>query len=204
MGSSTNWDNEYRKLDTRVTQLRVGTGNGSNNEELKKLKEQIQVLLQITLEGGQVMSPEKKEEALTPAAELARRKSMLDSLSKRVSDLMARNSTAVTSNVRVNSAVGSSSQVKDAIRRQDDQLLTLSKGLTDLKQQSMRIGNETDMQVSLLDDMDQNMDDLESSMAYNLDHARRLKDETNYNTLYCWAAGLGALLFVQIMLKVSG
>lgn len=240
MSSGTTWDNEFRKLDTRVTQLRATKPGAEQQAELIKLKDQTQVLLNITMEGAatatsntgsnissnsnNVTDDTGNKRVTTPSAELARRKSMLDSLNKRVNDLLSRHNRSMTLTSNVNASNASASSVttiknptsshththnnvqtqKVMIQQQDEQLKTLSRGLTDLTQQSMRIGEEADMQVHLLDDMDQNMDDLELNMGRNLNQARSLKDETNYNNLYCWAAGLGALLFVQIMLKVSG
>ena len=217
--SATCWENEFRKLEMKVTKFRVATASGSNPSdiaanardqqmELNFLKEQIQVLLNITMQGS---SSNNSSEVITPDAELAKRKSMLDSLEKRVNDLISRCATlqappspVARTRKGVSKNTGLISLQREAMEQQDEQLRTLSQGLTNMTRQGSLIGQEADLQAALLDDMDGDINDLESSMAKNIENARFLREKTNYNVMYMWIAGLSALLFVQIMLKVSG
>jgi len=198
MESNAAWDNQYKKLEDRTTRLRVSPVNDDQLAEINAIRELCEILERIS-------TTSMSNEALpTPQAELARRKSLLSSLDLRLNELTkrySRSSAGMSSSVSTNRDVVS--MQRQAMGQQDRQLATLSKGLTDLKTQSLQISSETDLQARLLDDMDGDVDRLESAVGANVEQARRLKDNTDYSQLYWFIVALSVLLFVQIMIKSS-
>mmetsp|Transcript_17560 Transcript_17560/g.27349 ORF Transcript_17560/g.27349 Transcript_17560/m.27349 type:complete len:198 (+) Transcript_17560:18-611(+) len=197
MAATTAWDSEYTRLSRRATEMRTTAVTLS---DLQGLKQELSVFNEGTL----------KATNTTPTAEMARRKSMLDSLTRQLDEMLR---SSASSMKRGNTSSNVSQKMSDnsdlvmmqrqAMSQQNEQLLELSSGLETLKLQSMRIGEEADMHASLLDNIEGNVTGLDEEMGANLERARFLNDKTNYNQLYFWIAVLSGILILQIMLKVS-
>lgn len=194
--AAATWDNEYNRLSRTSAQVR--TTNVALSD-LQALKHELSVFNELTLKAKN-----------TPSAEMARRKSMLDSLTRQVDDMLrASASSAKRGNVAVTMSQGMSGNSnlvmmqQQAMAQQNEQLLELSSGLETLKVQSMKIGEESDLHSSLLENIGDNVTGLDEEMGANLERARFLNDKTNYNQLYFWIAILSGILILQVMLKVS-
>ena len=105
---------------------------------------------------------------------------------------------------RIGSGAGMSEaqilQQQDAImRQQDDVLGDISRGVGNLKQHAENIGQETDMHVRLLDEMEGDVGDAQDGLQNETERATRVRKSSNNCKLYLCIILLFVVLIILLV-----
>jgi len=90
-----------------------------------------------------------------------------------------------------------------ALRNQDQMIDELASGVGRLKEQTLMVHDETQMQNRMLDTMDGDVEAARTGLEAETARAMRLKEDQSVWRLYMIIAGLSVLLFVLITTGLS-
>merc|ERR1712134_151509 len=91
------------------------------------------------------------------------------------------------------------STTTQALRHQDQMIDELASGVSRLKDQTLMINDEANMQNHMLDDMDGDVETARLGLEAETARAIKLKEDQSVWRLYLIIAGLSILLFILIM-----
>lgn len=86
-----------------------------------------------------------------------------------------------------------------ALRHQDDMIDELANGVSRLKDQTLMVNDEANMQNRMLGDMDTDVEIARTGLEAETLRAMKLKEDQSVWRLYMIIAGLSILLFMLIM-----
>lgn len=191
------WDNEYARLArVAASQLRT-TGIVPAPDAIRSLQLGLQRLLADTTDSS-VLSVH------LPPSEIQRRQRLVQHLQQSC-DTAANAAVNSTGSMGGFATSGNpqqqqqTSKMSMAMRQQDDMIDQLAVGVHRLKQQSATIGEEANMQVHLMTDMDANLDLAQASLQNQTQRAASLRQEQSLWRLQLIVAGLTVLLVLEIM-----
>mmetsp|Transcript_22882 Transcript_22882/g.52425 ORF Transcript_22882/g.52425 Transcript_22882/m.52425 type:complete len:225 (-) Transcript_22882:211-885(-) len=150
--------------------------------------------------------------------ELARRRSLMDSLKVQVESLLGPAGIGAAASQNLFSTSNSSSQKcsnpalggaqqqqlqSSSLAMQEDMLNELAAGVGRLKNQSQMIGEESRMHVRLLNEMDVDVDRATVGFEDEAKHAEQARQQTSVKKLYSIIAGLSILLLFLLSVGFS-
>jgi len=91
------------------------------------------------------------------------------------------------------------STATQALRHQDQMIDELASGVSRLKDQTLMINDEANMQNRMLDDMEEDVETARLGLETETARALKLKEDQSVWRLYMIIAGLSILLFILIM-----
>lgn len=191
--SVSEWDNEYARLARVASQLRT-TGILTPAETARSLQLGLQRL----------------ESALTPlqtqlqAGEIQRRRRLVQHLLQTsTSATTGGNTSEVGGGFGGGAPQQQQSKMAMAMRQQDDMIDQLAVGVGRLKNQTAAIGEEANMHVNLINDMDTNLDAAFNSLEDQTRRAASLREDQSLWRLQLIVAGLFILLVLEIFLGLT-
>mmetsp|Transcript_4592 Transcript_4592/g.5306 ORF Transcript_4592/g.5306 Transcript_4592/m.5306 type:complete len:95 (-) Transcript_4592:373-657(-) len=92
---------------------------------------------------------------------------------------------------------------QQALRNQDQMIDELASGVGRLKEQTLLVHDETNMQNRMLDTMDGDVEAARAGLEAETTRAMKLKEDQSVWRLYMVIAGLSVLLFVLITTGLS-
>jgi len=98
---------------------------------------------------------------------------------------------------------GRLSMTQQALRNQDQMIDELASGVGRLKEQTLMVHDETNMQNRMLDTMDGDVEAATAGLEAETARAMKLKEDQSVWRLYMVIAGLSVLLFVLITTGLS-
>jgi hypothetical protein len=183
MAGVNEWDNEYARLARAASQLRTqglvsgGDQQRSLQQGLARLEAQLRTLP-------------------LPPAEMERRRRLVQHLQQSGSQPGA----------PAGSAIGlgpPQSAMAMAMRQQDGMIDELAAGVSRLKQQTHLIGEEANMHVNLMSDMEANLDAAQAGLESETRRAAQLKQDQSVWRLQLVVAGECVLLVLLILMGIS-
>mmetsp|Transcript_6105 Transcript_6105/g.8914 ORF Transcript_6105/g.8914 Transcript_6105/m.8914 type:complete len:208 (+) Transcript_6105:98-721(+) len=186
------WDDDYARLAHAASQLRTSGLNPANFPSGSR-ESQI-ATVRSGLEG--LLTRLRHLERGCPPAEFARRKNLIDHLSRQVVGGMSPGQQAPY-------AQPSTSVTSMALKQQDDMIDELALGVGRLKHQTHLINDEARAHVNLLDDMDADVEKAQASLMDETKRAQKLKEDNSVWRLYMMIAGLTVLLVLLLLAGLS-
>lgn len=184
MAGVNEWDNEYARLARAASQLRT-QGLVSGGDQQRSLQQGLS-----RLEAQLCTLP-------LPPAEMERRRRLVQHLQQSGSQ----------PGTPAGSAIGlggpPQSTMTMAMRQQDGMIDELAAGVSRLKQQTHLIGEEANMHVNLMNDMEVNLDAAQAGLESETRRAAQLKQDQSVWRLQLIVAGECVLLVLLIMMGIS-
>ncbi len=143
------------------------------------------------------------------SADVQRRMGLIDNLEKQVGGSLTGSGGGVTADLLGMGGGGVSggnpggmqrqSLAAQALRHQDDMIDELANGVSRLKDQTLMVNDEANMQNRMLGDMDTDVEIARTGLEAETLRAMKLKEDQSVWRLYMIIAGLSILLFMLIM-----
>lgn len=184
MAGVNQWDNEYARLARAASQLRTQGLVVSGGDQQRSLQQGLS-----RLDNSLSTLP-------LPPAEIQRRRRL-------VQHLMQSGSQPGTP---AGSAVGSGapqSAMAMAMRQQDGMIDDLAAGVSRLKNQTHLIGEEANLHVNLMNDMESNLDAAHAGLEGETRRAAQLKQDQSVWRLQLIVAGECVLLVLLVLMGIS-
>ncbi|CAB9519002.1 AlNc14C14G1635 [Seminavis robusta] len=187
MAGVNEWDNEYARLARAASQLRT-QGLVSGGDQQRSLQQGLQ-----RLEAQLHTLP-------LPPAEMERRRRLVQHLQQSGSQP----GTPAGSTIG-GSGIGSppQSQMAMAMRQQDGLIDELAAGVSRLKNQTHLIGEEANMHVNLMNDMENNLEAAQAGLESETRRAAQLKQDQSVWRLQLIVAGECVLFVLLILMGIS-
>lgn len=179
--SISDWDNEYARLARAASQMRT-SGLVSRSGDVQSLQQGLQRL------------ERQLSEYNLPQTEMQRRRRLIQHL---------RSQQQPGGYQPPQSTDAPLSQVAVAMQRQDDLIDDLAIGVGRLRNQTSAIGDEARMHVTLLGDMENNLDAAQDSLQEETRRAMRLREDSSVWRLQLIVAGLFILLVFLILMGLT-
>jgi hypothetical protein len=179
--SITDWDNEYARLARAASQMRT-SGLVSRSGDVQSLQQGLQRLEQ------------QLSEYNLPQTQAQRRRRLIQHL---------RSQQPSGGYQPPQPTDAPLSQVTLAMQRQDDLIDDLAIGVGRLRNQTSAIGEEARMHVTLLGDMENNLDAAQDSLQEETRRAMRLREDSSVWRLQLIVAGLFILLVFLILMGLT-
>ena len=183
MSSVSAWDNEYARLARSASQLRT-TGIHVASADVRSLQAGLQ-----SLEGDLSRLP------LQPA-EVQRRRRLIQHLQQTTTS-------GGSGGAGQQQQVHQQSQMSSALERQDEMIDQLASGVSRLKTQTMAIGDEANMHVNLINEMETGLDAAQQGLQEETRRAAALREDQSIWKLQMVVAGLSVLLVLLVFLGLS-
>jgi predicted nucleic acid-binding Zn-ribbon protein len=188
--SISEWDNEYARLARAATQIRT-PGLATQPSDLPALQQALQRLEQ------------QLNSLPLQSNEVSRRKRLVQNLVQ-TTQQGARGNTTTGTNNNFNAEFNQpQSQMTMAMRQQDDLIDELAAGMGRLKHQTVSIGEEASMHVSLLNQMEVGLDEAQAGLDAETRRAARLRDDQSVWKLQLILAGEFILLVLLIFMGLT-
>jgi len=199
------WDDEYARLARAASQLRTTPQNGYNAPHPTARAHQVRSV-QSGLARLKSSLMTMRNSGLVSSADVQRRIGLIDNLEKQVggggggggngtADLLGMGGGGGGGGGRG----GQQTMASQALRHQDEMIDELANGVSRLKDQTMLINDEANMQNRMLGDMDTDVELARTGLEAETLRAMRLKEDQSVWRLYMMIAGLSILLFMLIM-----
>ena len=190
MAGVNEWDNEYARLARAASQLRTQGLVTSGGDQQRSLQ---QGLSRLEAELGTLP---------LPPAETQRRRRLVQHLQQSGS---APNSTVGSSLDGIGGGGGSAPQsaMAMAMRQQDGMIDELALGVSRLKNQTHMIGEEANLHVNLMHDMEANLDLAHAGLEGETRRAAQMKADQSVWRLQLVVAGECVLLVLLILMGIS-
>lgn len=202
------WDDEYARISRAASQLRATPGHGINQPHPTARAHQIRSV-QTGLARLKSNLINIRNSGLVNSAEIQRRLGLIDNLEAQCGSSVSSGSGATgdllgmggdTAGGQTNSYHGASKTLAaQALRHQDEMIDELAVGVSRLKDQTLLINDEANMQNRMLSDMDTDVEYARSGLEAETLRAMKLKEDQSVWRLYLIIAGLSILLFLLIM-----
>lgn len=181
--SISDWDNEYARLARAASQMRT-SGIVSRSGDAQSLQQGLQRLEQ------------QLSEYNLPQTEIQRRRRLIQHLRSQQQSSGGYQPPTQPTDAPL-------SQVTLAMQRQDDLIDDLAIGVGRLRNQTSAIGEEARMHVTLLGDMENNLDAAQDSLQEETRRAMRLREDSSVWRLQLIVAGLFILLVFLILMGLT-
>jgi len=217
MSTISEWDDEYARVCRAASQLR--TTNYSKRRTSTVSREQQVNSIQSGLSRLHGKLSSLQASRIIPMQEAQRRKMLVDNLIRQVGsdggggnggvpegDLLGNSAEAggmYNNNQQQNGDGGGRLTTTQALRNQDQMIDELASGVGRLKEQTLLVHDETNMQNRMLDDMDGDVEAARAGLEAETVRAMKLKEDQSVWRLYMVIAGLSVLLFVLITTGLS-
>ena len=187
MAGVNEWDNEYARLARAASQLRTQGLVVSGGDQHRSL---LQGLSRLEATLGTLP---------LPPAEIQRRRRLVQHLQQ-----SGAQPGAPGSNVGSGTASpGPQSAMAMAMRQQDGMIDELAAGVSRLKNQTYMIGEEANLHVNLMNDMESNLDAAHAGLEGETRRAAQLKQDQSVWRLQLIVAGECVLLVLLILMGIS-
>ena len=205
MTTIAQWDDEYARISRAASQLRTSSQNGYNQQHPTARNHQVRSV-QSGLARLKSNLMTMRNSGLVNSADVQRRIGLIDNLENQVGGGGAGGGsgagTADLLGMGNNSGDGSGqrqSLATQALRHQDQMIDELASGVSRLKDQTMLVNDEANMQNRMLSDMDTDVEMARTGLEAETLRAMKLKEDQSVWRLYMIIAGLSVLLFLLIM-----
>lgn len=189
MAGVNEWDNEYARLARVASQVRANGGlAGGGGDQQRALQQGLQ-----RLEGTLETLP-------LPQSELQRRRRLVQHLQGAGS---TPGGTPTGSTISGGGTGQQQSAMAMAMRQQDGMIDELAVGVSRLKNQTHLIGEEANLHVNLMNDMEQNLDAAEQGLTAETRRAAQLKQDQSVWRLQLIVAAECVLLVLLILMGIS-
>jgi len=214
MNVASDWDNDYARIARAASQLRTLSSNSPyslNNINVNRNPAINKESILTGLDRLTIRLRNLEQSRSLSVSDLGRRRLLIHNLSSQL----------ISENTKINRSINMSSSsaadhlgigypsstatttVSSALRQQDDMIDELASGIGRLKDQSKIIGEEAKMHVSLLDQMDVDVEKANESMENETRRALKLKEDKSVWRLHLIIAGLSVLLFIFVLSGLS-
>jgi hypothetical protein len=213
IASVADWDNEYARLARVASQLRT-TGLTTSNNTAQNNYDTV-TSLQLGLSRlDAALSHSSQLATYIPPAELQRRHRLVQHLQQQSvpSPQSSNNDNSLLGGAE-SSTTGAAavvaqqqqpqSKMSMAMRQQDEMIDQLAVGIGRLKQQSTLIGEEANMHVHFISEMDTNLDAATASLQDQTRRAATLRQEQSLWRLQLIVAGLSVLLVLELFFGLT-
>eukprot|EP00557_Chaetoceros_sp_GSL56_P006731 CAMPEP_0176492458 /NCGR_PEP_ID=MMETSP0200_2-20121128/9012_1 /TAXON_ID=947934 /ORGANISM="Chaetoceros sp., Strain GSL56" /LENGTH=216 /DNA_ID=CAMNT_0017890027 /DNA_START=92 /DNA_END=742 /DNA_ORIENTATION=- len=211
--SIASWDDEYARISRAASQLRTTPGNGLNQPHPTARAHQIRsVQTGLTRLKSNLMTI--RNSGMVNSAEIQRRLGLIDNLERQfgasassglgaTGDLLGLGGDsgggAGRGSTHSYHGGGNQTLAAQALRHQDDMIDELAVGVSRLKDQTLLINDEANMQNRMLSDMDSDVENARTGLEAETLRAMKLKEDQSVWRLYLIIAGLSILLFLLIL-----
>ena len=200
MNDVTSWDNEYARLARAASQLRA---SASQQHPTTREQQAQSIQAGLTRLHGRLSSMQASRQ-IDPS-DAARRKVLVENLVRQVggsstggeADLLGLSGSAPQQQQQTLSASA------QALRHQDGLIEELASGVSRLKDQTLLINDEAQLQNRMLDDMGGDVENTRAGLEAETLRAMKLKEDKSVWRLYCIIAGLSILLFLLVLTGLS-
>jgi hypothetical protein len=194
--SVAQWDNEYARLARAASQMRT-TGIVKSAADIRSLTTGLRQL-EMDLSRLNNISP----------SEIQRRRRLIQHLQQTTggSDgggLMSSNDYLGLGSGGSNMQPQQQSQMTVAMQQQDNMIDQLAVGVSRLKHQTLAIGEEANLHVNLMTDMESGLDAAHEGLLNETRRAATLREDQNVWRLQLIVAGLAVLLILLIFMGLS-
>jgi hypothetical protein len=205
--SIASWDDEYARISRAASQLRTTPGNGLNQPHPTARAHQIRSV-QTGLARLKSNLMTIRNSGMVNSTEIQRRLGLIDNLERQFGASASSGNGATGDLLGMGGDSGGSTQsyhggsqtlAAQALRHQDDMIDELAVGVSRLKDQTLLINDEANMQNRMLSDMDADVENARSGLEAETLRAMKLKEDQSVWRLYLIIAGLSILLFLLIM-----
>jgi hypothetical protein len=206
--SIASWDDEYARISRAASQLRTTPGNGLHQPHPTAREHQIRSV-QTGLARLKSNLMTMRNSGMVNSAEIQRRMGLVDNLERQFGASALNGNGGVTGDLLgLGGDTGGSTHsyhggnqtlAAQALRHQDDMIDELAVGVSRLKDQTLLINDEANMQNRMLGDMDADVEIARSGLEAETLRAMKLKEDQSVWRLYLIIAGLSILLFLLIM-----
>ena len=205
MTSISAWDDEYARISRAASQLRTSNQHGYNQPHPTARAHQVRsVQSGLSRLKSNLMS--MKSSGMVNSADVQRRIGLIDNLEKQVGSAYSARGGGTSDLLGMGGndggAVGGGGRqtlAAQALRHQDDMIDELANGVSRLKDQTLLINDEANMQNRMLGDMDTDVENARMGLEAETLRAMKLKEDQSVWRLYLIIAGLSLLLFLLIM-----
>jgi hypothetical protein len=210
IASVADWDNEYARLARVASQLRT-TGLRNNNNSANNNNYDTVASLQLGLSRLDAALSNSSSQLATyiPPAELQRRHRLVQHLQQQSvpnntddTNMGAATTESFTTSTGAQQ-LQPQSKMNMAMRQQDEMIDQLAVGVGRLKQQSTLIGEEANMHVHLISEMDTHLDAATASLQDQTRRAATLREEQSLWRLQLIVAALSVLLVLEVLFGLS-
>lgn len=214
MTSIAAWDDEYARISRAASQLRTTPQNGYNQPNPTARNHQKRSV-QSGLSRLKSSLMTMRNSGLVNSADVQRRIGLIDNLEKQVGGVSAFDGAGGNSGNTADllnmgdphggAGVGGAgpgqrqSLAAQAMRHQDEMIDELASGVSRLRDQTMLVNDEANMQNRMLGDMDMDVEMARTGLEAETLRAMKLKEDQSVWRLYLIIAGLSILLFMLIM-----
>eukprot|EP01083_Nonionella_stella_P056961 149736_1 len=206
MTSISDWDDEYARISRAASQLRTTSGPSSHQPHPSAREHQIRSV-QTGLSRLKSSLMTMRNSGMMNSTDVQRRIGLVDNLEQQV-NIGGSNAAMTGSGGRdadllgISHRPGGGGQVSlatQALRHQDEMIDELAMGVSRLKDQTMMVNDEANMQNHMLDEMDGDVENARHGLEAETLRALKLKEDQSVWRLYLIIAGLSILLFILIM-----
>jgi hypothetical protein len=188
MTSVAEWDNEYARLARVSSQMRT-QGLQSLGADPQQLAQHLS-----RLDAALLSLP-------LPAAEIQRRRRLIQHLKNPAAPSSAGDFGSM--NQQPQQQHQQQSLMASAMQQQDAMIDELAVGVSRLRDQTQVIGDESNMHVNLLNDMEMNLDSAHQGLESETRRAAQIKEDQSVWRLQLTVAGLSVLLVLLILTGLS-
>jgi len=204
MSTISQWDDEYARIARAASQLRASPQGGYNQPHPTARAHQVRsVQSGLSRLKSSLMS--MKNSGMVNSADVQRRIGLIDNLEKQVGGSRP-DATGDLLGMGGNSGGNSSSYhggnqtlAAQALRHQDNMIDELASGVSRLKDQTLLVNDEANMQNRMLGDMDTDVENARIGLEAETLRAMKLKEDQSVWRLYLIIAGLSIVLFLLII-----
>jgi hypothetical protein len=201
------WDDEYARISRAASQLRTTPQNGYNQQNPTARNHQKRSV-QSGLARLKSSLMTMRNSGLVNSADVQRRIGLIDNLEQQVGGSRSGlggggggGGGGTADLLGMGGAGGGQRQslAAQALRHQDDMIDELASGVSRLKDQTLLVNDEANMQNRMLGDMDTDVEMARTGLEAETLRAMKLKEDQSVWRLYMIIAGLSILLFMLIM-----
>jgi len=207
MSTISEWDDEYARISRAASQLRASPQNGYNQPHPTARAHQVRSV-QSGLSRLKSSLITMRSSGMVNSADVQRRIGLIDNLERQVGgggndatgtgDLLGMGGSSGGGNSNSYHG-GNQTLAAQALRHQDNMIDELATGVSRLKDQTLMINDEANMQNRMLGDMDTDVENARSGLEAETLRAMKLKEDQSVWRLYLIIAGLSILLFLLII-----
>eukprot|EP01083_Nonionella_stella_P212481 767301_1 len=193
------WDDEYARISRAASQLRTSPQNGYNQQHPTARNHQVRSV-QTGLARLKSNLMTMRNSGMVNSADVQRRIGLIDNLDNQVGG-GDRSGSGTGDLLGMGGSGGGQRQslATQALRHQDEMIDELATGVSRLKDQTLMVNDEANMQNRMLSDMDTDVEMARTGLEAETLRAMKLKEDQSVWRLYMIIAGLSILLFMLIM-----
>lgn len=206
MSNLSTWDDEYARISRAASQLRASPHSGSQPHPTARAHQVRSVQSGLARLKSSLMS--MRNSGMVNSADVQRRIGLIENLERQVGSSTSSGGGGDGDLLGLGGGNGSNSNsyhggsqtlAAQALRHQDDMIDELANGVSRLKDQTMLVNDEANMQNRMLGDMDTDVENARTGLEAETLRAMKLKEDQSVWRLYLIIAGLSILLFLLII-----